>query len=73
MANEVTGTIELTVTGMSCNGCVMAVKSALQRQPGVEHVEVDLAGKHATVSGNRLSAAALVAAVEQAGYHAAPA
>jgi len=73
MENEATERIELTVTGMTCGGCVMAVKSTLQRQAGVEHVEVDLAGKHATVSGSGLNAAALVAAVEQAGYHAAPA
>jgi copper chaperone len=58
----------LSIEGMSCKHCVMHVKTALEAVPGVESVEVDLATKSASVSGEGLDDAALKAAVAEAGY-----
>ena len=62
--------IELKVTGMSCQHCVEAVTDALSAVPGVAAVEsVTLEGGQVLVRGDA-SAAALIAAVRQAGYAA---
>jgi P-type Cu+ transporter len=64
-----TCTLDLPVAGMTCASCVRRVEKALTRVPGVDGAEVNLATETATVHGARaLDAAALVAAVEQAGY-----
>lgn len=62
----------LIIKGMSCNHCRAAVKSALERVPGTESVEVDLAPGSARVEGSA-SLAALTAAVKAEGYEASPA
>jgi copper chaperone len=68
MANE-TFTATFTVGGMSCGHCVAAVRSEVQRLPGVDRVEVDLATGEVTVEGRAaVDAAAFAAAVEEAGY-----
>ena len=40
----------LQVQGMSCQHCVKAVHNAVSALPGVQSVEVNLAGKTATVT-----------------------
>lgn len=61
----------LRVTGMTCNGCRKHVDQALRGVPGVTAVEVDLAGGSAkVVHDDKALPAALIAAVEDAGYHA---
>ena len=65
-------TTELKITGMTCEGCVNAVKRTLSRVPGVTEVQVDLAAGRARVQGEA-AAAQLIAAVEMAGYEAAAA
>lgn len=62
----------LQVQGMKCGHCVASVKQALEGVPGVRSVSVDLDSGSATVEGDA-DPAALVAAVTQAGYQAAPA
>lgn len=62
-------TIELAITGMSCNHCVARTTKVLEAVPGVESVDVTLEPGGATVTGSA-DAAALVAAVEEAGYRA---
>ena len=60
----------LTIEGMSCGHCVMAVREALTKVPGVTRADVTLdASKvgHATVEGS-VDRAALVAAVEAEDY-----
>lgn len=59
----------LQVTGMTCNHCVMSVTKALQKMPGIESAQVDLAKGEAVVHGNA-QAEAMVAAVKAAGYGA---
>ena len=64
--------IKLSVTGMSCEHCVGAVRDALSAVDGVETVvEVSLARGEAIVEG-QAETAALIAAIEEQGYSAVP-
>ncbi len=63
-------TINLSVGGMSCAGCVASVEKALKAVPGVESAEVNFAGHSARVKGD-VSAETLIQAVIDAGYEAA--
>jgi copper chaperone len=63
--------IELKVSGMSCQHCSGAVARALESVSGVESVQVDLATGLARIDGDA-SIEALVEAVAEAGYEAAP-
>lgn len=62
--------LELEIEGMGCEGCVAAVDKALRAVPGVRTVAVDLKAGRATVEHEGASPAALVQAVEKAGYDA---
>jgi len=64
----------LRVTGMTCNGCVKHVDAALRAVPGVAAVEVLLVDQKAKVvhDPGRSPVPILLAAVEGAGYSAAP-
>jgi copper chaperone len=62
-------TIELKITGMTCDHCVHAATKALQNVPGVEKVEVTLHPGAAVVQG-QADPAALIAAVKEEGYEA---
>ena len=61
------------VTGMSCEHCVRAVHDEVAAVAGVTAVTVDLAAARLTVQGDGLDDALLRAAVDEAGYAAAPA
>lgn len=60
---------KLKVEGMTCNHCVMAVKKALLKVPGVEKAEVYLDRGEALVEG-QADPKALLRAVEEEGYRA---
>ncbi len=60
--------MRLQIKGMSCMSCVGRVEKALAKVAGVTAVSVNLATETATVEGEQLSAAALLEAVQQAGY-----
>lgn len=62
--------ITLTVTGMSCGGCVNSVQNVLKALPGVQTVEVTLSPGQARVSydDSRVDRTALVAAIVGAGF-----
>jgi len=62
-------TTQLIVSGMTCGHCQSAVTKALQAVPGAEHVSVDLQSGAAKIEG-QADAQALIAAVEEEGYHA---
>jgi Cu+-exporting ATPase len=66
---EIPGAIDLTVTGMTCGGCVKRVAAALEAVPGAASVEVDLELGHARVVGTADSVT-LIAAVTELGYGA---
>lgn len=61
-----------TVTGMTCQHCVNAVTEELTGIDGVTGVDVELDGGRVTVTSNApLDAAAVAAAVDEAGYELA--
>jgi len=62
-------TVELAVEGMTCASCVGRVERALKAVPGVSEAAVNLATERATVRGHA-DPAALVAAIDNAGYGA---
>ncbi len=63
-------TIRLSVSGMSCAGCVSSVDKALNGVVGVSLANVNFAEHTATIEGD-VSAQSLVDAVRSAGYDAA--
>ena len=60
-------TLHLTVTGMTCDGCVQSVTRVLGRVPGVRQVRVDLASGRAELEGEP-APEALLTALRRAGY-----
>lgn len=63
--------MHLSVTNMSCDGCVRAITRAIQaRDPGAR-VSADLAARQITVE-SALKAAEVQALLDKAGYQAAP-
>ena len=61
-----------TVTGMTCGHCAASVTEDITEIDGVEGVEVDVPTGQVTVtSAAPLDAAAVKAAVEEAGYQLA--
>lgn len=63
-------TTRLSLSGITCAGCVSRVQKAIDGVDGVESATVNLAERTATIAGTA-SAAALVSAIEAAGYGAA--
>lgn len=63
-------TIQLSVTGMTCGGCVNSVQNVLAALPGVQSVDVTLNPGQANVVYDpaRIVPAALVQAVIDAGF-----
>ena len=62
--------LTLKVPGMTCGHCEAAVKGEVGKVAGVVDVAVDLSSKIVTVSGDALDTAALVAAIDEAGFEA---
>jgi copper chaperone CopZ len=63
----------LTVRGMTCANCVKHVTAALRAVPGVTAATVTLPDRAIVTHATGTELAALVAAVADAGYDAAPA
>ena len=63
-------TLTLTVSGMSCMGCVNSVKNLVSALPGVASVAVDLASGRVDVSHDAalVDARAIRQAIEGGGY-----
>jgi copper chaperone CopZ len=55
---------------MSCGHCRAAITAEVSAVAGVRQVDVDLDTKLVAVSGESLDGAALVAAIDEAGYEA---
>ncbi len=60
------------VPEMHCDHCRAAVAQELEGVAGVDRVDVDLDTKRVVVRGDRLDDAALIAAIDEAGYDAEP-
>jgi copper chaperone CopZ len=59
----------LSLHGIKCRHCLATVKHALQRESGVEKVEIDQESRTASVE-SYTSVETLIAAVNAAGYDA---
>lgn len=65
-------TTTYTVTGMTCDHCVAAVREEVGKVDGVSQVDVELASGLVTVESEApLDPAAVAAAVDEAGYEVA--
>lgn len=65
------GTTSLTIEGMTCAACAQRVSRALLRVEGVAAAQVNLATERAEIQGSA-PLAALLAALDDAGYNARP-
>jgi copper chaperone len=63
-------TIAFLVEGMTCSHCEAAVTEEVCKVPGVGSVHVDLGTKLVEVHGSAIDTAAVVAAIDEAGYDA---
>lgn len=60
------------VTGMTCGHCESAVREEVSQVPGVEQIDVSASsGTLAIITGVPVDDAAVIAAVDEAGYQAA--
>ena len=59
--------------GMTCGHCRVAVTEEVTKVAGVSAVDVDLDAKLVRVLGTGIEGAAVVAAIDEAGYDAVPA
>jgi Cu+-exporting ATPase len=66
------GSLELSVSGMTCASCVARVEKALAKVPGVESASVNLATETASVRADRDVMEAALSAIRKAGYEAVP-
>ncbi|MGH2701751.1 MAG: heavy metal translocating P-type ATPase [Actinomycetota bacterium] len=66
--------IEVSVEGMTCASCAARVQRALERQPGVEQANVNLASNraHVVYDSDAVDMGALQEAVSKIGYRIAP-
>jgi copper chaperone len=64
-------TITYSVPDISCGHCRASIAREVSTVAGVEAVEVDLDAKTVTVTGNTLDEAAIIAAIDEAGYEVA--
>ncbi|MEQ1701008.1 MAG: heavy-metal-associated domain-containing protein [Ilumatobacteraceae bacterium] len=60
--------LTFSVPGMTCGHCEAAVKGEVGKVAGVADVAVDLGTKIVTVNGEGLDEAAIVAAIDEAGF-----
>ena len=64
-------TTEYQVTGMTCGHCEMSVRGEVSQVPGVTGVEVSVAtGRLVVTAEQPVDDAAVIAAVDEAGYAA---
>ena len=64
-------TLRFAVEGISCDHCRVAITGEVGQVSGVRSVDVDLNAKLVRVSGTDLDPAAVVDAIDEAGYDVA--
>jgi copper chaperone len=68
--NTESASLSFAVEGMSCDHCRVAITGEVSQVDGVQSVDVDLDAKVVRVSGTDLDPAAVVDAIDEAGYDA---
>jgi copper chaperone len=68
MRSDATTARTYTISGMTCEHCVLSVREEVCELAGVRDVDVDLPSGRITVSGEGISDEAVRAAVGDAGY-----
>ncbi|MBA4180548.1 MAG: hypothetical protein C0506_08180 [Anaerolinea sp.] len=63
-------TIELKISGMTCDHCVRSVTNAVQDVPGVSEAKVSLDTNSAVVKGEAVDIQKILDAIEEEGYEA---
>lgn len=61
-------TLTYSVPGVSCAHCREAIEGEVSQVAGVDAVNVDLDAKTVSVEGEALDEAAIIAAIDEAGY-----
>ena len=69
-SSPTTSELAYAVAGMSCEHCRVAITGEVSKIAGVAAVDVDLETKLVRVHGNGVDGAAVVAAIDEAGYDA---
>jgi len=64
-------TIKLSVANMKCNGCVLAIESALKEVKNIDDIRVSLDKQQASVSTS-LSSEEIAKIITDAGFPATP-
>lgn len=64
-------TLTYSVPGMSCGHCRQSIEGEVSQVAGVQSVAVDLDAKTVTIEGDSLDDAAIVAAIDEAGFEVA--
>ncbi|MGH7693696.1 MAG: heavy-metal-associated domain-containing protein [Gemmatimonadaceae bacterium] len=62
--------VHLEIEGMSCSGCVAAVRAALSAVPGIRVDDVSIGKATIAIDASQASIATLIDAVQDAGYDA---
>lgn len=64
-------TSEYQVTGMTCGHCELSIRKEVSTVPGVQEIEVSArTGRLVVTSAEQIDDAAVLAAVDEAGYKA---
>lgn len=65
-------TVAFRVTGMTCGGCVIGVRTVLRRLPGVSKADISYAHQSATVTydTSKVTPEQMIAAIRTLGYTA---
>ncbi len=64
-------TIAIDIKGMTCGGCVVAVRNVLSRQTGVANVRVEVGSAKVDVDDASAREAAIRLAITKAGFEVA--
>ena len=62
--------VTINIQGMTCGGCVAAVRNVLSRHAGVSDLKVDVGTATLSYDESKVTEATLRAAIERAGFQA---
>lgn len=60
--------LELKVANVKCGGCASAIQNGLQALPGIESINVDIAGGRVCIKGTGFNAETIQTKLDELGY-----